>query len=79
MDKNQKIYKCKKCNEEDSEPPTKFYSGRLHVCKNCYTSKITEQKNKTKESYEDMKKEIASLKEAIEDQNKKIAFILTRI
>lgn len=79
MDKNQKIYKCKKCNEEDTESPTKFYTGRFHICKNCYTSKITEQKTKTKESYEDMKKEIEDLKEAIEDQNKKIAFILTRI
>jgi hypothetical protein len=74
--KNQKIYKCKKCNEEEE---SKFYTGRLHICKNCYTGKITEQKNKAKESVEDMRKEIDALKEAIEDQNKKIAFILTRI
>jgi septin family protein len=74
--KNQKLYKCKKCNEEDE---TKFYNGRLHICKNCYTGKITEQKKKDKEYVEDMKKEISALKDAIEDQNKKIAFILTRI
>ena len=73
---SQKIYKCKKCNEEEN---SKFYEGRLHICKKCYSGKITEQKNNYKESFEDMKKEIILLKDAIEQQNKKIAFILTRV
>lgn len=58
-----KVYKCKKCDENDQG---KFYIGRYGICKLCYTRQIVESKTKQKSKYEELQCEIKELKDKLE-------------
>jgi DNA-directed RNA polymerase subunit RPC12/RpoP len=61
--KTTKVYKCKKCGEDN---PNKFYIGRYGICKLCYTRQIVESKTKQKSKYEELQSEIKELKDKLE-------------